>query len=133
MPPPGNELTYYSPYENYAGVTFELIRNQSGTGVPLITAFMYFVPNPIQTFVPGGIFYILVNNGTGPLNPNCAVAYSDSFNNIYGDTYFGIATANSVDINGKPIIGPIIYVDAEGNQFRFPGQDESTIFYKINV
>jgi len=133
LPAPGNELNYYSPYESYAGLTFELVRPQSSTGVPLITTFIYFVPDPNPVLLPGGIFYILINNGPGSPNPNCAVAFSESYDECYSNTYFGIATANSVDISGRPIISHIVFEDSSGTPLRFPSQGESTVYYRINV
>jgi len=101
----------------YTDTPGRLPANQSGTGVPPVTTFLFFVPLQSPTYNPGGNVAFYIDNVA--INKQIADT-SYGYDGRYSNTSFGVATANSVDINGVPIISHIFYSDSSGQPFVFP-------------
>jgi hypothetical protein len=116
----GNDLINYIPYTDFntwANVNILYNNNQSGTGIPPVTTFLFFVPLQDPTFNQGGAIAFYIDS----VAANREIASTGlGYDDRYSGTSFGVATANRVDINGIPVISQIFFSDSTGQPFIFP-------------
>jgi hypothetical protein len=99
------------PWAGYEAVVNILVLPQAGTGLPPLTAHLWFNPLP-ETFIPSGPINLCIG-GTSPSNQIASIEYNEA----YVGTYFGVSTAaNSriytTDFSGNPLIFPSIAGDS---------------------
>jgi hypothetical protein len=95
------------PWAGYEEIVHTLVLNQAGTGLPPLTAHLWFNPLP-ASFVPSGPVPLCIG-GTAANNQISNIDYNEA----YVGTYFGVSTAaNSriytTDFSGNPLIFPPI-------------------------
>jgi hypothetical protein len=111
LPNPRFDLTY-GPIINTSN------DNQSGTGLPPLCAWIWFIPNPTAQYGEGGTASIYFNDPTKSI-ANKNVLYIQ-FDPSYNNTLFGVSTARNskiyfTDSSGAPLLVPVIGAPAEYN------------------
>lgn len=118
----------YTDFNTWANINILYTPDQSGTGIPPVSTFIYFVPLKFPAFNQGGTMYFYIDN----VAANKQIASTGyGYDDRYSGTTFGVATANRVDINGVPVISHIFFADSTGVPFVFPNAGSvNYIIYK---